>query len=64
MFKISNENGVTDFNTSLLHKLAYLLSFLISLRNDVFNILGNCSGNEPLGEVSSLFPADLILRNV
>ncbi len=33
---------------------------------DEIRFLGNCSGNEPLGEVSSLFPADLTFnrRNI
>ena len=30
-----------EFISSFVPKLAYLLSFLIALRNDLFNILGN-----------------------
>ncbi len=66
---------VADFNTSLQCKLACLsLSGLtrqsilyLSATQKVANageikFLGNCSGNEPLGEVSDLFPADLIFK--
>ncbi len=40
-FKIVVGNVADNFNSSFVPKLVYLLSFLASLRNDFFNILGN-----------------------